>query len=393
MLPYGRQWISDEDVQAVVDVLQSDFLTQGPAIETFESTVSTYCGAGHAVAVSNGTAALHLACMALGLGPGGLLWTSPITFVASANCARYVGADVDFVDIDPDTYNLSVEALSAKLESAERTGRLPDVVVPVHFGGASCDMASIRQLADRYGFRVLEDASHAIGGRYRERPVGSCEYSDAAVFSFHPVKIVTTGEGGMVMTNHADVAERARTLRTHGITRDANRMRGDSEGPWYYQQLELGFNYRITDIQAALGTSQMRRLDEWVDRRNELAARYAEQLGDLPVRWQSIGGDVRSAYHLFVVEVMRGSRAAVYDALRAAEIGVNVHYIPVHLQPYYRDLGFAPGDYPNAEAYYERAITLPLFPAMSERDVDTVVEALAKAVASANSDNAFGGTA
>jgi UDP-4-amino-4,6-dideoxy-N-acetyl-beta-L-altrosamine transaminase len=380
VIPYGRQWISEEDIAAVVEVLRSDFLTQGPALERFESTVADYCGAKHAMAVSNGTAALHLACMALGLGPESLLWTSPITFVASANCARYVGADVDFVDIDPATYNMSVEALAAKLEQADRASRLPDVVVPVHFGGACCDMARIRELADRYGFRVLEDASHAIGGRYRDEAVGSCRYSDAAVFSFHPVKIVTTGEGGMVVTNDPALAQRVRLLRTHGITRDEAQMQGASEGGWYYQQIALGFNYRMTDIQAALGTSQMGRVDEFVERRNVLASLYTERLAETPVRWQNVADDVRSAYHLFVIELEHHDRAAVYSALRETGIGVNVHYIPVHLQPYYRDLGFAPGDFPKAEAYYARAITLPLYPAMTDADVETVVESIAPLV-------------
>ncbi|GAB4284872.1 MAG: UDP-4-amino-4,6-dideoxy-N-acetyl-beta-L-altrosami ne transaminase [Coriobacteriia bacterium] len=384
MIPYGRQWIDEADIEAVNEVLRSDWITQGPAIERFERMVAERCGAAHAVAVSSGTAALHIACLAFGLGPGSLLWTSPNTFVASANCARYVGADVDFVDIDPRTFNMSVQALERRLEYAEKAGRLPDVVVPVHFGGASCDMEQIARLAERYGFTVIEDASHAIGGCYRDRPVGSCAFSAAVVFSFHPVKIVTTGEGGMVLTNDDDVAERLRLFRTHGITRDPSRMSGASEGPWYYEQIELGYNYRITDIQAALGASQMARLDAFVERRNALAARYAAALEGFPVTPQVVDDGRLSAYHLYVVTLDEGTgigRAELFESLRAAGIGVNVHYIPVHLQPYYRDLGFGPGDFPVAERYYERAITLPLFPAMADEDVETVVRAVATALA------------
>jgi len=380
MIPYGRQSISEEDIAAVVDVLRSPLITQGPASDAFERTVAEYCGAEYAVAVANGTAALHLAVMALGLGPGGLLWTSPITFVASANCARYVGADVDFVDIDPDTLNMSVEALATKLQAAEKSERLPQVVVPVHFAGASCDMARIRELSERYGFKVLEDGAHAIGGRYRGEPVGSCRYSDAATFSFHPVKIITTGEGGLVVTNDPHVAEQARLLHAHGITRDEGQMLGASDGPWYYQQISLGHNFRITDIQAALGISQMRRLDQLVARRNEIAAAYREAFADLPVRCQTVPADVLSSYHLFVIELERHDRAAIYDRLRQRGVGSAVHYIPVHLQPYYRELGFAPGDFPNAEAYYARAITLPLYPSMSDDDVQTVITALTELV-------------
>lgn len=380
MIPYGRQWITEEDIAAVAEVLRSDFITQGPVARHFERVVAEYCGAEYAVAVANGTAALHLACMALGLGPGGLLWTSPITFVASANCARYVGADVDFVDIDPQTYNMSVEALAAKLAGAERAGRLPDVVVPVHFAGASCDMEGIRRLADEYGFRVLEDAAHAIGGRYRDQPVGSCRHSDATTFSFHPVKIITTGEGGLVLTNDENVADQARLLHTHGITRDESLMRGPSEGQWYYQQIALGYNFRITDLQAALGVSQMSRIDELVARRNQIARTYLDAFDDLPVRCQSVTPGVLSAYHLFVVELEHHDRAEMYYRLREHDVGTAVHYIPVHLQPYYRDLGFEPGDFPNAEAYYARALTLPLYPALADEQQDQVIAAVRDAL-------------
>ncbi len=380
MIPYGHQWITEEDIEAVVEVLRSPFITQGPMGGAFERTVAEYCGAEHAVAVASGTAALHVAVMALGLEPGGLLWTSPITFVASANCARFVGADVDFVDIDPQTLNMSVDALAEKLEAAEKTGRLPTVVVPVHFAGSSCDMARIRELAERYGFKVLEDGAHALGGRYRDQPVGSCRHSDAAIFSFHPVKSVTTGEGGLVLTNDAHVAEQARLLHTHGITRDQRLMRGVSEGPWYYEQVALGHSFRITDMQAALGVSQMRRLDEFVARRNEIASTYLEAFAELPVRCQTVPADVLSAYHLFVIELERHDRSEVYHGLRELGIASAVHYIPVHLQPYYRDLGFGPGDFPNAEAYYAGAITLPIYPAMSDEDIATVIGATGQLV-------------
>lgn len=381
MIPYGRQWITEDDISAVVEVLRSPLITQGPMTEHFERVVAEYCGVRHAVAVSHGTAALHLAVLALGLGPGGLLWTSPNTFVASANCARFVGAEVDFVDIDPRTYNISEDLLAAKLEQAERDGRLPDVVVPTHFGGASCDVMRIRELADRYGFKLLLDAAHGIGGRFRDAKVGSCRYSDVTTFSFHPVKIVTTGEGGVVTTNDDVIADRVRLLRTHGITRDESRMRGRSEGQWYYQQIELGFNYRITDIQGALGSSQMRRLDEYVARRNELARAYREAFEGLPVRWQQVPEEVLSSYHLFVIELERHDRTFVYNRLRELGVGSAVHYIPVHVQPYYRDLGFAPGDFPNAEAYYDRAITLPMYPALTDAEQEQVVEALFTALA------------
>jgi len=379
MIPYGHQDISDEDVAAVTEVLRSEWLTQGPAIERFEAAVAERCEVPHAVALSNGTAALHLACIALGLGPGGLLWTSPVTFVASANCARYCGADVDFVDIDPRTYCMSADVLAAKLEAAERAGRLPDIVVPVHMAGQPCDMPAIAELARRYGFAVIEDASHAIGAEYDGVPVGSCRHSDAATFSFHPVKIVTTGEGGMVVSRRAEVCERAALLRTHGITRDEALMDCESEGGWYYQQIALGYNYRMTDIQAALGTSQMKRLDAFLARRRELAARYDAALAELPVTlpWQRPG--TASAWHLYVIRVREDAgrtRREVYDSLRSAGIGVNVHYIPVHLQPYYRTLGFEPGDFPESERYYDEAISLPMFAALTDGQQDEVVTAL-----------------
>lgn len=382
MIPYGRQDIQEEDIAAVVDVLRSDWLTQGPAVDRFEAAVAAHCGAAHAVAVNSATTALHLACLALGLEQGDSLWTSTNTFVASANCARFCGADVDFVDIDPRTYNMSPEALAEKLELAARRGRLPKIVVPVHFAGQSCDMVAIRALADRYGFRIIEDASHAIGGRYRGEAIGSGRYSDITVFSFHPVKIITTGEGGMAVTNDARLAALMRRLRSHGITREEGEMRGGSDGPWYYQQLTLGYNYRMTDLQAALGLSQLRRLDAYVARRRALAARYDRLLADLPLMTPYRDPAAESAMHLYVVVLHEAQRRReVFTRLRAVGIGVNVHYIPVHTQPYYRDLGFAPGYCPTAEAYYAAAMSLPMYAGLSETDQDSVVDSLREALA------------
>lgn len=381
MIPYGRQNISQADIDAVVDTLRSDWLTQGPAIERFEQAVAQRCQAAHGIAVSNATAALHIACLALDLGPGDRLWTSPNTFVASANCGLYCGAQVDFVDIDPATLNLDVAQLDARLQRAERDGTLPKVVVPVAFAGQSCDMARIAELARRYGFRVIEDASHAIGASYGGRPVGCCEHADITVFSFHPVKIITTGEGGLLTTNDPRLAERLRRLRSHGITRDPAAMTGPSEGPWYYQQLELGFNYRMTDLQAALGLSQLQRLDAFVARRRQLVARYGERLAHLPLELPQVQAGAEPAWHLYPVrlrlERLQHGHRAIFEALRGAGIGVNLHYIPVHLQPYYRQLGFAPGDFPEAERYYAQALSLPLFPDLTDEQQDQVASTLA----------------
>ena len=383
MIPYGRQAITEADIAAVTAVLRSDFLTQGPAVPRFEQAVAAYCGAAHGVAVNSATSALHLACLALGLGPGDWLWTSPNTFVASANCGRYCGARVDFVDIDPHTYNLDPASLAVKLEQAERQGRLPKVVVPVDFAGQPCDLAAIATLARRYGFRVIEDASHAIGGRYMSEPIGNGRHTDITVFSFHPVKLITTGEGGLATTNDPDLAARMARLRSHGISRDPTemqgRIQGELEGPWYYQQLELGFNYRLTDIQAALGHSQLQRLDDYVARRQHLATRYDRMLAALPLRLPYRDPAHRSALHLYPVQVP-GDRRRVFDALRQAGIGVNVHYIPVHTQPDYARFGFQSGDFPVAEAYYERAISLPLYPLLTEVEQDQVVAALRDAL-------------
>jgi UDP-4-amino-4,6-dideoxy-N-acetyl-beta-L-altrosamine transaminase len=381
-IPYGRQSVSEADVAAVIEVLKSEWLTQGPAVERFERAVADACGAKYAVAVNSGTSALHIACLAGGLGSGNVLWTSPNTFVASANCALYCGGRVDFVDIDPRTYNMSVGRLEEKLRQAGSPGELPKIVIPVHFAGQSCEMVRIAELSREYGFAVIEDASHAIGGGYRGTPVGSCAYSDMAVFSFHPVKIITTGEGGMVLTNRQDLHEKLLLFRSHGITRNPDAMVGESQGPWYYQQVELGFNYRMNDMQAALGVSQLRRLKEFVERRRHLAQRYNAAFLELPVTlpWQH--PDASSAHHLYVLRLKtdewRKSRRRVFEELRAAGIGVNVHYIPVSMQPYYRRLGFRPGDFPEAEKYYYEAITLPLFVSLSEEDQDYVIDTVRK---------------
>ena len=379
-IPYGRQTITEADISAVVDILRSQFLTQGPAVPAFEEAVAAKVCASYAVAVNSATSALHIACLALGLGPGDRLWTSPITFVASANCGRYCGAEVDFVDIDPATALMSTAALAAKLEDAEREGTLPKVVVPVHLAGASCDMAAIGALADRYGFAVLEDASHAIGGRYRGEPVGNCRYSAITVFSFHPVKIITTGEGGMATTNDPLLAQRMAELRSHGIVREADRFELPPAGPWVYEQQQLGFNYRMTDIQAALGLSQLQRLEEIVAERNLQLQRYRELLEDLPVRLLEVPNDVLSAVHLAVVRLDKSrpeEHRQVFENLRTAGIGVQLHYLPVHLQPYYRKLGFSEGQYSTAESYASKAISLPSFPGLTKKAQHRVVALLA----------------
>lgn len=366
MIPYGRQNINQKDIDAVVDVLKSDFLTQGPVLPKFEKEISKYCHSQFAFAVNSATSALHIACKAVGLSEGDWLWTSPVTFVASANCGLYCDANVDFVDIDPKTYNLCTQALKVKLEEAKIKNKLPKVIVPVHLSGQSCDMKPIRELADEYNFFVIEDASHAIGGRYADNSVGSCQYSDITVFSFHPVKIITTGEGGVAVTNNPDLAAKLSLLRSHGITRDKNSMQYQVDGPWYYEQLELGYNYRMTDIQAALGLSQLSRLDEFIEKRHTLAACYNELFAELPVTTPYQSDDAYSSYHLYIIRLqlskIKKDKKTVFSELREAGVGVNLHYIPVYKQPYYRRLGF-PNDYcPESEKYYDEAISLPLFP-------------------------------
>lgn len=384
MIPYGRQDITQADIDAVIGVLQSDFLTQGPMVPRFEQQVAAHVGASHALAVNSATSALHIACLALGLGPGDRLWTSPVTFVASANCGLYCGAQVDFVDIDPRTYNLCPQALERKLIKAEREGTLPKVVVPVHLCGQPCDMQAIQKLAKRYGFKVIEDASHAIGGKYQGEFIGNGKYSDITVFSFHPVKIITTAEGGMALTNDAELANKMALLRSHGITRDPQQMTHESDGPWYYQQIDLGFNYRMTELQAALGISQMERLDEYIARRHQLAARYNDLLEASPVTipWQH--PDSYSGLHLYVIRLQLDktskSHRQVFESLREQGVGVNLHYIPVHTQPYYAQMGFKPEDFPVAQDYYREAISIPMFQTMSDEQQDQVVAAINRAV-------------
>jgi UDP-4-amino-4,6-dideoxy-N-acetyl-beta-L-altrosamine transaminase len=377
MIPYGRQDISEQDIQAVVDVLRSNTLTQGPAVTQFERVTADYCGAKYTLATSNATAALHLACLALGLGAGDVLWTASNTFAASSNCALYCGATVDFVDIDARTYNMSVSALEKKLQLAERDGCLPKILIPVHFSGQSCQMRQIKALSDRYGFKIIEDASHAIGGKYCGEPVGNCSYSDISVFSFHPVKIITTGEGGLLLTNDGELSSRLDLLRSHGIERDPSRFVGDDHSPWMLEMQMLGYNYRMTDMQAALGTSQMRRLDEFVASRHALVTRYNAGLAGLPLvlPWQD--PDCFSAFHLYMIRLdltrVGRTRREVFDGLRQAGVYAHVHYNPVHLHPYYRQMGFNPGDFPETEKYHREAITLPMYSSLSTSDQDHVI--------------------
>lgn len=377
MIYYGHQHITEKDIQAVEKVLRSNYLTQGPIIETFEKKVANYCGAKYAVAVTNATSALHIACKAAGLGEGDVLWTSPITFTASANCGRYCGADVDFVDIDDKTYNMSVAELRHKLETAVQK---PKVVIPVHLAGQSCDMETIKALADEYGFKIIEDASHATGADYKNTKVGSCRYSDMTVFSFHPVKIVTTGEGGIILTNNKELYEKLKLYRSHGITRDSDLMTQEADGPWYYQQIELGFNYRMTDLQAALGCSQMDSLDEFVARRRYLVRRYNEKMKDLPIRTPYQSEDTNPSWHIYIIRVdftkVVLSKKEIFARMRDRGIALNLHYIPVHTQPYYQNFGFKKGDFPVSETYYEEAITLPLYYDLTDEQQDQIIQAL-----------------
>jgi UDP-4-amino-4,6-dideoxy-N-acetyl-beta-L-altrosamine transaminase len=386
VIPYGRQDISDADIEAVIDVLKSDFLTQGPKVPEFEKTLTSSTGAKYALAMNSATSALHAACLALGLGKGDRLWTTPVTFVASANAGLYCGAKVDFVDIDPATYNMCPKKLEKKLIEAQLNGTLPKVLVPVHLCGQPCDMRAIQHLCMEYDVKIIEDASHAIGGSYLDGPIGNCAYSDITVFSFHPVKIITTGEGGAALTNDDQLAEKMALYRGHGITRDQNMMTETSHGSWYYQQIELGYNYRMTDIQAALGVSQILRLSEFVSKRHQIARRYDRLLCGLPVEIPFQLDDTYSGLHLYVIRLkldeIQGSHKQVFEGLRENDIGVNVHYIPVHLQPYYAAMGFQQGDFPESEKYYSEAISLPMYPNLSEDDQDRVVEALRSLVVS-----------
>ena len=374
MIPYGRQSIDEADVASVIEVLHSEWLTQGPGIALFEEAMATYCHSKHAVALSNATAALHVACLALGVGKGDLVWTSPNTFVASANCARYCGADIDFVDIDPVSLNMSVKALSFKLEKAKQLGRLPKVVIPVHFSGLSCEMVEIFALSKQYGFKIIEDASHAVGAEYNGYPVGSCKYSDITVFSFHPVKIITTGEGGMALTNQIELADQMIRLRSHGIAQKPEHMVRAPQGAWEYQQIELGHNYRMTNLQAALGLSQLKKLPEFIAKRRSIAKRYHELLADLPVTRPVLSDE--SSWHLYAVRFPVEKRKAVFDAFRKEDVWVQVHYIPVHTQPYYANLGFEWGDFPESERYFKEAISLPLYFDLTDSEQDTVIAML-----------------
>jgi len=376
MIPYGRQDISQNDIDSVIAVLKSDFLTQGPQVPLFEKTVANYCGVKNAIAVNSATSALHIACLALGLGVGDWIWTSPNTFVASANCGLYCGAKVDFVDIDPQTYNLCAVALEQKLIEAKEKNKLPKIVIPVHFAGQSCAMKRIHELSQQYGFKIIEDAAHAIGGQYLAQPIGNCRYSDITVFSFHPVKIITTAEGGLATTNQAELAEKMQLLRSHGITRNPDLMT-KNDGGWYYEQIDLGFNYRMTELQAALGVSQMKRLDDFVATRHQLQQRYDELLKDLPLITPHQDKDSYSALHLYPIQLelekISKSHSQVFDELRENDLGVNVHYIPVHTQPYYQNKGFKQGDFPQVELYYSRAISIPLFHGMTVEQQDQVI--------------------
>ena len=380
MIPCSRQDIDQDDIESVTSVLKSDFLTQGSQVPLFEKTVSDYCGAEHGVAVNSATSALHIACLSLDLGKGDWLWTSPNSFVASANCGLYCDAQVDFVDIDPQTYNLSATELERKLIQAKQDNKLPKIIIPVHFAGQSCNMKKIHALSQEYGFKIIEDASHAIGGKYLEQPIGCCQYSDIAVFSFHPVKIITTAEGGLATTNNKELAERMQLFRSHGVTRNPGLMNKLLEGDWYYQQVDLGFNYRMTELQAALGVSQMQRLDKFVTQRHILQKRYDSLLHDLAIIKPYQDQDSYSALHLYPIQVdldsIDKSRQQIFDELRQSGIGVNVHYIPIHTQPYYQQLGFQEGSFPNSEVYYDRAISIPLFHTMTLEQQDEVVNNL-----------------
>ena len=384
MIPYGKQDISQSDIDAVVEVLKSEFLTQGPVISRFESAIADYSGAKYGLALNSATSALHVACLALGLGPGDWLWTSPITFVATSNCGLYCGASVDFVDIDPKTYNLCPVALEAKLIEAEKEGRLPKVVIPVHLCGQPCDMQSINALGQRFGFSIIEDASHAIGGKYQGEPIGGCHYSDITIFSFHPVKIITTAEGGVAVTNDPELADKMALFRSHGITREVSSMQASSDGPWYYEQISLGFNYRMTEMQAALGLSQLQRLDAFVASRHTIATHYDELLRDLPLKlpWQH--PDSYSALHLYVIRLdlnaLSRTHREVFEYLRVNEIGVNLHYIPIYRHPYYAKIGNWVGGFPEAESYYAEAISIPMYPGLDDGKQGQVLDVLRRAL-------------
>ncbi len=380
MIPYGKQDISKDDINEVVKILKSEFLTQGPQVKIFEKAISDYCNVKYSIAVNSATSALHLSCLSLGLKKDDWVWTSPITFVASANCAFYCGANVDLVDIDPKTYNICVESLEKKLKKAKEESKLPKIVIPVHLAGQSCDMKSIHALSKQYGFKIIEDASHAIGGKYKDKNVGSCSFSDITVFSFHPVKIITTGEGGVAVTNNKKLADKISLLSSHGITRDETKMTHEPDGDWYYQQIGLGFNYRMTDIQAALGTSQLKRLDEFISKRHKIAERYNSMLEDFQIELPYQFKESHSSYHLYIIRVKDSNEhKKIFNFLRNNNIWVNIHYIPIYKQPFFKNASNITYDLPNAENYYKTAISIPIFPSMTEKDQDTVVSVLRKA--------------
>jgi UDP-4-amino-4,6-dideoxy-N-acetyl-beta-L-altrosamine transaminase len=380
MIPYGRQNISEEDIDAVIRILRSEYLTQGPEVPQFEEDMANYCSVEFAVASNSATSSLHLACLALGVGPGDYVWTSSITFVASANCARFCGAEVDLVDINPKTFNMCVENLEERLLIANRNGKLPKVIIPVHMAGQACEMEKIKLLADNYGVKVIEDASHAIGGSYKGLHIGSCKYSDITVFSFHPVKIITSGEGGIAVTNNQELAAKMALLRSHGITRDPASMRNPHAGPWYYEQLELGFNYRLTDIAAALGRSQLKRIDNFVQQRHEIADRYDKLFADTDIKVPFRDPDAHSSFHLYVVQPdlrsLRTSQNELFDRLRSQGILANLHYIPIYRHPYYQNLGLSASEYPNSEAYYATAMTLPIYPGLKAEEQEYIMRTL-----------------
>ncbi len=385
MIPYAKQNISEQDIEAVSRVLRSDFITQGPVVVEFEKAIAQYCDAKYAIAVSSGTAALHLACLALEVGKNDIVWTSPNTFVASANCALYCGAQIDFVDIEPGTYNISIEALEQKLSIARQKGKSPRVVIAVHFSGQSCDMQAIYKLSQEYGFKIIEDAAHALGGEYQNQKIGYCQFSDISIFSLHPAKMITAGEGGLLLTNNKSLIDKATLLRTHGITRDSSLIQGEKHGIWYYQQLELGYNYRITDIQAALGLSQLQRLDEFVSRRRQIAERYNQLLSALPLTIPQQNEACQSSWHLYVIRLqlnkLNKNRKKIFDELRKNNIGVHVHYIPVHTQPFFKNMGFKEQDFPESIAYYQQAITLPMYVDLSDEMVDYIASTLSEILA------------
>tara|TARA_B110000008_G_C16917706_1_gene543388 strand:+ start:327 stop:1484 length:1158 start_codon:yes stop_codon:yes gene_type:complete len=382
VIPYGKHDIDQTDIDVVTQILKNEFLTQGKVVPEFEKRVSEYCGAKHGVATNSATSALHIACLALGLSEGDYLWTSPNTFVASANCGLYCGAKIDFVDIDPKTYNISPDSLEEKLIYAKKNGQLPKIIVPVHFSGQSCEMKAIHKLSLQYGFKILEDASHAIGGEYRNKAIGSCQYSDITVFSFHPVKIITTGEGGMAVTNDDLLSKKMSMLRSHGITHDNNLMTQNSDGQWFYQQIDLGFNYRLTDIQAALGISQINRLEHYVEKRHKIALNYNKAFKELPLKTPYQHSDTKSSFHLYVIQLIENkqtlSKKDLFDRLRKLGIGVNLHYIPVHTQPYFKKFGFKLGDFPVAEKYYKNVISIPMYPTLQENQQNFVISSIKK---------------